>query len=227
MHADRDAYQAFHRERHQMIASLLEAHVPERKTRLLDIGGGGDVGALSTLLRERIASEMFAVELEGDVERARERGVTAHDCDVDESPLPFADEFFDVILFASVIEHLYSPHRVLREIERVLRPGGLLLLEAPNAVSLGRRIDALTGQNPFRWFNEYNAFKRHARMEYCSVFYTAEEVAVLLAESFEIVEIRYGMHLPPANIVKRAIRKLCATLWPRTSDCFAVLARRK
>jgi SAM-dependent methyltransferase len=50
---------------------------------------------------------------------------------VDASRLPFAAESFDIILFTEVIEHLPDPSTVLNEIERVLRPGGMLVLTWP------------------------------------------------------------------------------------------------
>jgi SAM-dependent methyltransferase len=227
MHGSREDYQVFHRERHAMLENLLDAHVPEKRDHFLDIGGGGDVGSLAKFVREHVAEKIYGVDLEGDVERGVVRGLDSVECDIDKSPLPFPDGFFDVVLFASVIEHLYSPHLVLGEIARTLKPGGILILEAPNAVSLGRRLDAFTGENPFRWFNRYNAFDRGVRMEFCSVFYTAEEIETLLGPKFDILETRYAMHSPPVNFIKRLLRKSSSTLWPRTSDCFAVATRRK
>jgi SAM-dependent methyltransferase len=46
--------------------------------------------------------------------------------------LPFADNTFDSILFSEVIEHLNDPDRALREIHRVLRPGGRVVIIFPN-----------------------------------------------------------------------------------------------
>ena len=45
--------------------------------------------------------------------------------------LPFRDGSFDSILFTQVLEHVPSPQAALGEIRRVLRPGGRLLLSAP------------------------------------------------------------------------------------------------
>lgn len=55
---------------------------------------------------------------------------------------PYADGSFDVVLIANALHIVPDPERVLREIARVLRPGGLLI--APNFVehkgTLGSRI---------------------------------------------------------------------------------------
>ena len=50
-------------------------------------------------------------------------------CDL--SAIPVADAYFDAILFNQVMEHLPEPLDVLRELHRVLRPGGRMICTAP------------------------------------------------------------------------------------------------
>lgn len=45
------------------------------------------------------------------------------------------DSSFDGVLFLEVIEHVPEPYRFLREIRRVLKPGGKLILSTPNVLS--------------------------------------------------------------------------------------------
>lgn len=45
--------------------------------------------------------------------------------------MPFADESFDLVLATDVIEHVEDDGRALREIARVLKPGGVVLLTVP------------------------------------------------------------------------------------------------
>lgn len=47
--------------------------------------------------------------------------------------LPFRDEVFDCVVFAEIYEHLEQPSAALREIARVLKPGGLLIFSSPSA----------------------------------------------------------------------------------------------
>jgi SAM-dependent methyltransferase len=49
-----------------------------------------------------------------------------------EAPFPFESNAFDSVLFLDVIEHLHRRDECLREIHRVLRRNGTLLLSAPN-----------------------------------------------------------------------------------------------
>jgi len=67
--------------------------------------------------------------------------------DITKDKLPYRDDFFDVIMFNNVIEHM-QPKDVfplMKEIHRVLKKGGLLILETPNLFSLIHRIKSIFG----------------------------------------------------------------------------------
>jgi len=57
----------------------------------------------------------------------------------------FADGQFDTVLFLDVLEHLYERDRVLQEVHRVLKPGGLLLLSIPQRETAWKRLRASVG----------------------------------------------------------------------------------
>ena len=63
----------------------------------------------------------------------------------DATALDFEDQSFDRIIAAHVLEHLPSPHMVLREWIRVLRPGGVLSLVLPCDPGLGWRLGRAVG----------------------------------------------------------------------------------
>jgi SAM-dependent methyltransferase len=54
----------------------------------------------------------------------------AADVLADAHRLPFADQSFDLVISTAVLEHCYFPHLVMREIHRVLKPGGSALMGA-------------------------------------------------------------------------------------------------
>ena len=58
----------------------------------------------------------------------------------DGQALPFRDGTFDAVVATEVIEHVRYPYRLLREIRRVLRPGGHVLLSTPNVAIPANRI---------------------------------------------------------------------------------------
>jgi|Deesub1362A_J573_1020465.scaffolds.fasta_scaffold02187_5 ubiquinone/menaquinone biosynthesis C-methylase UbiE len=65
--------------------------------------------------------------------------------------LPFKENSFDVVLLAEVLEHLENPIEILKEINRVLRKNGKLLLTTPSSFSLYRLIRFwLFSKNPER-----------------------------------------------------------------------------
>ena len=47
-------------------------------------------------------------------------------------PLPYPDDYFDVVYSKSVIEHFYYPERLMAEMYRVLKPGGLIITLCPD-----------------------------------------------------------------------------------------------
>ncbi len=52
----------------------------------------------------------------------------------------FADASFDAVTMWDVLEHVYKPREVIAEAARILRPGGVLVVNHPNTASLDRRI---------------------------------------------------------------------------------------
>ena len=60
-----------------------------------------------------------------------------YDVGVGES-LPYADGAFDFVVCVDVLEHVQDLDQVLREVERVLRPGGLFLFDTINRNPIAR-----------------------------------------------------------------------------------------
>lgn len=71
------------------------------------------------------------------VRACRDRGLAAEGidikdgCDLEKDPLPYDDGSFDVVVMASVIEHLHDPDNLLTQIQRVLRPEGKVICVTP------------------------------------------------------------------------------------------------
>jgi SAM-dependent methyltransferase len=53
------------------------------------------------------------------------------DIQADAASLPFGKNIFDVVVCAELLEHVYLPELVLREMMRVLKPNGILLITVP------------------------------------------------------------------------------------------------
>jgi dolichol-phosphate mannosyltransferase len=116
--------------------------------RLLDVGCAA--GFLLEAARERGWSVAGVEVSRHAVEFAREHlgQEPIHNGDLESAR--FQEAAFDCITMLDVIEHASDPVRLLREAARVLKPGGVLLLSAPNVASLSARVARR------RWFH----FKR-------------------------------------------------------------------
>jgi SAM-dependent methyltransferase len=106
-------------------------------------GRGKDVlecGSGTGLLLERIsrfARDARGVDLSpGMLEKARRRGLSVQEGSV--TRLPFSDDSFDVVCSFKVLAHVPNVGRALSEMVRVTRPGGIVLAELYNWLSLRR-----------------------------------------------------------------------------------------
>ena len=75
------------------------------------------------------------------VDRYRTLGFDVRQIDRPEK-LPYTDSEFDIVYMMQVLEHVARPHELLREVHRVLKPGGVLYTAVPNANSLWRKVFA-------------------------------------------------------------------------------------
>jgi len=113
---------------------VLEAMAPD-KGALLDIGCS--YGSMLTAGAQR-GWRTAGIDISPAVVKvARDQGLDAHVALM--TALPFADDSFDVVHAKHVIEHDVQTYRALGEMQRVARPGGLVMVETPDAESRRHR----------------------------------------------------------------------------------------
>jgi SAM-dependent methyltransferase len=131
----------WYRGRRRVLRAVLDGVALPPEARLLDAGAGSG-RTLDELAR---LGSVAGVELNpAGVEAARERG--HHD--VREAPveeLPHPDASFDLVTCLDVIEHTDDDVRSLRELSRVTRPGGVLVVTVPAYPRLWSRHDEVNG----------------------------------------------------------------------------------
>jgi glycosyltransferase involved in cell wall biosynthesis/SAM-dependent methyltransferase len=121
------------------------------------------------------------------------------ECDIDlfnaeKDPFPYADEYFSTVLCCELIEHLFhDPMHLMSEVNRILKPGGHLVLTTPNLAALRGISAILQGYHP-GFFHAYirpsadgQTDARHNRE------YTPREIHWLLENSgFSVARLETG-----------------------------------
>jgi SAM-dependent methyltransferase len=114
--------------------------------RVLDVGAG-TCPYRSVFHHTRYEAHDFG-QYQGYIEPQRQEGVYGRmDYVSDVSAIPVPNETFDAILCTEVLEHVPEPIAAVREMARILRRGGVMLLTAP----LGSGLH----QEPFHFYGGY------------------------------------------------------------------------
>lgn len=123
---------------HQQSLALLYRYFPKVGARILDLpcGAGAFASAAGQLGYDVLTMDIHPNEPYFADEAKRVIGDA-------NQPLPFADGYFHAVCSIEGIEHLENPTQFVRELYRVLIPGGLCVLSTPNVDSYRSRHNAL------------------------------------------------------------------------------------
>lgn len=120
---------------HARIRHLLNFAKIPADSRILDIGTG--IGLLPLLLAEDGAKQIVGIDISPEMlelaeylrlSRGSEAAARVTFRLAPAHALPFREDFFDAVTCRLVLNHVRRPERIVREIVRVLRPGGVLIL---------------------------------------------------------------------------------------------------
>lgn len=125
---------AYTRARYDIVLQCVRAAGATQGSRLLEVGCGD--GALCGVLHSRLGSTVTGVDTsDKGLALARQmfaqRGWDGEFRQVGGYDTGFADSSFDAIVCSDVIEHVDDPQAMLREIRRLLVPGGRLVITTP------------------------------------------------------------------------------------------------
>lgn len=94
----------------------------DKGDKLLDIGCGD--GTLGYFAKNKY-KEVYGIDIsENALKIAERRGLIAKKVNLNDEKLPFLDNYFDAVTCLDVIEHVFDPRYLIKEIHRVLRVGG-------------------------------------------------------------------------------------------------------
>ena len=135
------------REYRRDVLSLFE---PNPEAKLLDLGCGN--GEFTLKVAERIGTgNVFGIDIVKDnVEQAKAKGINCYQADLDGAKLPFEDESFDAVCANHIIEHLSDTDGFVKEVHRVLKPGGYAVISTPNLAAWHCILFLLLGWQPYQ-----------------------------------------------------------------------------
>ncbi len=129
---------------HVRRARILEL-LPERPGQVVDLGCGP--GVMVEAIRER-GGAFLGIDYSPEMVReasVRFQGVpevSFRQGDIEALALP--DDTYDTVICMAVLEYLETPDKALREIRRILKPGGVALVTVPKRMHVDRVMISLT-----------------------------------------------------------------------------------
>jgi len=154
------------RKKFQYGLDLIKEYIPQ-KGNLLDVGCGP--GVFLEEARER-GWHVCGVEFNSwCVQHLREMSIEVIDVPIEQAKLP--DDFYQCVTLWTVLEHIVDPENLLKDIHRILAPGGVILILVPNIDSLANRIlhersTTFAGEAHVNLFNAATLARLFAKVEF-------------------------------------------------------------
>jgi 2-polyprenyl-3-methyl-5-hydroxy-6-metoxy-1,4-benzoquinol methylase len=113
---------------------------------VLDVGSGYGY-ILRKLLKKGLIPH--AIDFSNEcISFLHKHGIDGKKLDISYEGFPYEDNKFDYVIFTEVIEHLVFPDHTLKEIFRVLKPNGKMLISTHNSFNFYMRFRYLLGKYP-------------------------------------------------------------------------------
>lgn len=187
---------AWQRDRLIEVCAVLR-RLPSKET-VADVGCLG--GMAADLYKEAGVGTLHGYDISVEsITRLRSRGHEGFVWNADGDPCPAADETYDVVVAGDIIEHLVETDSFVRELWRILKPGGCLILTTPNLASWYNRFRLLRGRPPRSYPGVSSTVRRDELVDLNHIrLHVVDEWRYLLeVHGFCVSEVRGVPHLGP------------------------------
>ncbi|MGV8150738.1 MAG: class I SAM-dependent methyltransferase [Candidatus Woesearchaeota archaeon] len=170
---------------------LLRGTLVRSGTKILDVGCGS--GAFLYKMK-KLGMKTYGVEpsLEG-CKTAKKMGLDVRVGSVEDQNFP--SNYFDVITLNHVYEHVNDPRKTLRELKRILKKGGILIMAFPNTSSL-----------QFKTFGKYWASidsPRHLHIYSPKTIRHLSKIEKFPLEKIRYISFPFGIQASTSYIINR------------------------
>ena len=143
---------------------------------------------------------------------AKNKGMITACIDLNTYYLPYQNECFDAVTCLEVLEHVFNPVNLLKELYRILSPEGQLILTTPN-IRYFKNINKLLLKGRFPHTTTDTFIWGGGHLHY----FTFKDLKQILIEcGFYIVEEK-GISMRLYNTVKLRIFRLISRLWEKNA----------
>ncbi len=198
------------------VGYALLSHYPGRRCLDVGCGDGTNLEKLKQIGLDAWGCDISSVA----VGKTRRKGFHAQVVDLNNDKLPYKSGQFDIVWLTDVIEHVFWPESVIRELSRITVPGGLLFISTPNVSWWGNRFQLLFGHTLTDIHPEHIHWYNHTGL-----------IHLLTANNYAVVgEVSYKRLIPyPITAALPWLEALNPIAAPNSlfSFTFAVLARNR
>lgn len=154
----------------------------QKDIKTLDLGAAG--GSFAAQLTEAGYDNIYGLDVDDYLNEENKKFLKEFKlADLSLDKIPWPDESFDIATAWCVLPHLENPFHAIREVARVLKPGGVFLFTAPHLTSK----PAMDFFSRNHYFGSYKPHNNHI------ILFTPNIVTKALSKNFELIDISYAV----------------------------------